>query len=124
MSNRLLIFNRRYCPSGVRTNRALVYVRGAELEFNVKIYYQISNGRRIKPSINIPRVKVVNLWENDGWFAGKFRFISFVKNLSRFKKEVKVGGWVYQYGMMDYLSLNIYVVFIAILLLVCIYAKL
>ena len=39
-------------------------------------------------------------------------------------KEVKVGGWVYQYGMMDYLSLNIYVVFIAILLLVCIYAKL
>lgn len=98
--------------------------RGAELELNLKIYYQISNGRRIKPSINIPRVKVVNLWENDGWFAGKFRFISFVKNLSRFKKEVKVGGWVYQYGMMDYLSLNIYVVFIAILLLVCIYAKL
>ena len=98
--------------------------RGAELELNLKIYYQISNGRRIKPSINIPRVKVVNLWENDGWFTGKFRFISFVKNLSRFKKEVKVGGWVYQYGMMDYLSLNICVVFIAILLLVCIYAKL
>jgi len=27
MSNRLLIFNRRYCPSGVWTNRALVYAR-------------------------------------------------------------------------------------------------
>ena len=78
----------------------------------MKIYYQISNGRRIKPSINIPRVKVVNLWENDGWFAGKFRFISFVKNLSRFKKEVKViSVWNDGLSVFEYLC-SIYCYFI------------
>ena len=103
MSNRLLIFNRRYCPGEAWTNRVLAYAKGfAELGMDVTIYYQISDRNRTRPSINIPRVKVVNLWENDGWFARKFRTISFVKNLFRFKKEVKVGDWVYQYGIRDY----------------------
>lgn len=103
MNNRLLILNRRYCPGEAWTNRVLAYAKGfAELGMDVTIYYLISDKKRTPSDANIAGVKIVNLWEHDGWLAKKFRIFSFIKNLLRFKREVKVGDWVYQYGVRDY----------------------
>lgn len=103
MKDRLLILNRRYCPGEAWTNRVMAYAKGfAELGMDVTIYYLISDKKRTYSDIHITGVNIVNLWESDGWLAKKIRVFSFLKNLLRFKNEVKVGDWVYQYGVRDY----------------------
>ena len=80
MNNRLLILNRRYCPGEAWTNRGLAYAKGfAELGMDVTIYYLISDKKRTPSDANIAGVKIVNLWEHDGWLAKKFRIFSFIK---------------------------------------------
>lgn len=100
---RIILLNRRYCPGEAWTNRTLAYAKGfAELGEEVVIYYLIPDKDRTEYTIDIPGVKVVDLWKNDGWLAKKNRLFSFVKNLLCFKREVRSGDKVFLYGGYDY----------------------
>lgn len=100
---RIVILNRRYCPGEAWTNRFLAYAKGfAELGKKVTIYYLITDKNRTPYSLNIPGVEIVNLWEKDGWLARRFRIVSFLKNLLRFKKEIKEQDNVLLSGVHDY----------------------
>lgn len=101
--SKVILLNRRYCPGEAWTNRILAYAKGfAELGEEVVIYYLIPDKNRTKYTIDIPGVKVVDLWEKDGFIARKFRLWAFVKNLLRFKNEVRAGDKVFLYGGYDY----------------------
>ena len=101
--NRILILNRRYCPGEAWTNRVLAYAKGfAELGEEVILCYLITNKERIPYEINIPGVRVINLWENDGFFYRKFRILSFIKNLFLFKSLIQPGDRLFMYGGYDY----------------------
>lgn len=101
--SKVILLNRRYCPGEAWTNRTLAYAKGfAELGEEVVIYYLIPDKNRTKYSLDISGVKVVDLWEKDGFIARKFRLWAFVKNLLRFKKEVRAGDKVFLYGGYDY----------------------
>ena len=100
---RILILNRRYCPGEAWTNRILAYAKGfVEAGEEVVLCYIITDKKRTKFSINIPGVKVVNLWERDGIIARKYRIVSFIKNLLRFPGMVKKGDILFVYGGYDY----------------------
>lgn len=100
---RVLILNRRYCPGEAWTNRVLAYAKGfAELGEEVVLYNLITDKKRTPYTIDIPGVKVVDLWKSDGFFAKKIRILSFIKNLLSFKSEVQKGDKVYMYGGYDY----------------------
>ena len=61
--SRVIFLNRRHCPGEAWTNRVLAYAKGfAEAGEEVVLYYIITDKQRTKPDINIPGVKVVNLW--------------------------------------------------------------
>lgn len=101
--SRVILLNRRYCPGEAWTNRTLAYAKGfAELGEEVVIYYLIPDKNRTEYTIDIPGVKVVDLWKSDGWLAKKNRLFSFAKNLLRFKREVRSGDKVFLYGGYDY----------------------
>ena len=101
--SRVILLNRRYCPGEAWTNRTLAYAKGfAELGEEVVIYYLIPDKERNEYTIDIPGVKVVDLWKNDGLLAKKNRLFSFVLNLLRFKREVRSGDKVFLYGGYDY----------------------
>jgi glycosyltransferase involved in cell wall biosynthesis len=101
---KVIFLNRRYCPGEAWTNRILAYAKGfAEAGEEVVLYFIITDKRRTKPDINIPGVKMVNLWESDGPLARKFKAISFLKNLLRFPRMVKKGDKFFVYGGYEYL---------------------
>lgn len=101
--SRVIFLNRRYCPGEAWTNRILAYAKGfAEAGEEVVLYYIITNKQRTKPDINIPGVKVVNLWESDGIIARRFKIVSFLKNLLRFPRLVKKGDKFFVYGGYEY----------------------
>lgn len=101
--SKILILNRRYCPGEAWTNRILAYAKGfAELGEEVVLYYLITDASRTPYEINIPGVKVVDLWKSDGFLAKRIRILSFIKNLLRFKREVRCGDKVFLYGGYDY----------------------
>ena len=101
--SRLIFLNRRYCPGEAWTNRILAYAKGfAEAGEEVVLYYIITDKKRTTPRFNIPRVKVVNLWESDGPLARRFKAISFLKNLLRFPRMVKKGDRIIVYGGYEY----------------------
>ena len=99
----IIFLNRRYCPGEAWTNRILAYAKGfAETGEDVVLYYIITDKKRTKPDIHIDGVKVVNLWEHDGFIARMFKIVSFIKNLLRFLGMVKKGDCVFVYGGYDY----------------------
>lgn len=99
----IIFLNRRYCPGEAWTNRILAYAKGfAEAGEDVVLYYIITDKNRTKLDVSIPGVRVVNLWENDGVIARKFKIISFIKNLLRFPGMVKKGDRLFVYGGYDY----------------------
>lgn len=100
---RILLFNRRYCPGEAWTNRILAYAKGfAEAGDEVVLYYIITDKQRTRPDVSIPGVKVVNLWESDGFIAKKFKIVSFIKNLLRFPGMIEKGDRLFVYGGYDY----------------------
>lgn len=103
MADRIIFLNRRYCPGEAWTNRVLAYAKGfAEAGEEVVLYYIITDKQRTKPDINIPGVKVVNLWESDGIIVRRFKIVSFLKNLLRFPRLVKKGDKFFVYGGYEY----------------------
>ena len=100
---RVIFLNRRYCPGEAWTNRILAYARGfAELGEEVVLYYIITDRKRTQPNISIDGVKVVNLWESDGFIARKFKTVSFLKNLLKFGRIVRSGDVLFLYGEYEY----------------------
>lgn len=90
---------RRYCLGEAWTNRVLAYAKGlAELGAKVSLVYLITDAKRTPYEINIPGVEVINLWEKDTFIEGKFRILSYLHNLYRARKLVKVGDKVFVYG--------------------------
>lgn len=101
--SRVIFLNRRHCPGEAWTNRVLAYAKGfAEAGEEVVLYYIITDKQRTKPDINIPGVKVVNLWESDGPLARRFKAVSFLKNLLRFPRMVEDGDKLFVYGGYEY----------------------
>lgn len=95
----VILINRRYCPGEAWTNRVLAYAKGlAELRAKVSLVYLITDVKRTPYEINIPGVEVINLWEKDTFIEGKFRILSYLHNLYRARKLVKVGDKVFVYG--------------------------
>lgn len=100
---RIHILNRRFCPGEAWTNRILAYAKGfAEAGEDVVLYYIITDKQRTRPDVSIPGVKVVNLWESDGFIAKKFKIVSFIKNLLRFPGMIEKGDRLFVYGGYDY----------------------
>lgn len=100
---RILILNRRYCPGEAWTNRVLAYAKGwAELGEEVVLYYLITDNARTPYEINIPLVKIIDLWKCDGLLGRKLRIWSFIRNLYLFKKDVREGDNVFMYGGYEY----------------------
>lgn len=100
---RILFLIRRYCPGEAWTNRTLAYAKAfAEEGEDVWLYFLISDKKRTHYNIDIPGVKVVNLFENDGFLAKKSRHLSFLKNLISFKRQVRPGDKVFVYGGYEY----------------------
>jgi serine acetyltransferase/glycosyltransferase involved in cell wall biosynthesis len=101
--SKILFLNRRYCPGEAWTNRILAYAKGfADAGEEVYLYYLISDKNRTPYSINIPGVNVVNLFESDGFLVRRFRYLSFLKNLRRFKKQIRLGDKFFVYGGYEY----------------------
>ncbi len=100
---KVLFLLRRYCPGEAWTNRVLAYAKSfAEEGEEVYLYFLISDKKRSYYSIDIPGVNVVNLFENDGFLAKRFRLLSFLKNLLVFKKSVQFGDKYFVYGGYEY----------------------
>lgn len=100
---RIILFNRRYCPGEALTNRVMAYAKGfAELGEEVLLYYLISDKNRQSYSIDIPNVKVVNLWEKDGLLAKRVRGISFIKNYLLFLCKIRRDDSVFFYGLYEF----------------------
>lgn len=101
--SRVIFLIRRFCPGEAWTNRILAYARGfAELGEEVVLCYIIADKERTKPNISIDSVKVVNLWESDGFLARKFKVVSFIKNILRFIRCIKPGDILFLYGEYEY----------------------
>lgn len=96
---RVIIINRRYCSGEAWTNRVLAYAKGlAELGCNVTLVYLITDAKRTPYQIDIPGVKVMNLWEKDTYIEGKYRVLSYLHNLCRLRKIIKPDDKVFVYG--------------------------
>lgn len=95
----ICIIARRYCSGEAWTNRVLAYAKGlAELGAKVSLVYLITDAKQSPYEINIPGVEVINLWEKDTFIEGKFRILSYLHNLYRVRRLVKVGDKVFVYG--------------------------
>lgn len=100
---KVLFLLRRYCPGEAWTNRILAYAKSfAEEGENVYLYFLISDKNRSDYNIDIPGVNIVNLFENDGFLAKRFRHLSFLKNMLAFMKLVQFGDKYFVYGGYQY----------------------
>lgn len=98
------IINRRYCPGEAWTNRVLAYAKGlSELGCNVTLIYLITDAKRTPYKIEIPGVKVIDLWEKDCLIARKFRPLSFLFNLYKLKSYIRQGDKVFVYNAEKYI---------------------
>lgn len=90
--NRIIFICRRFCPGEAWTNRLLAYAKGfAENGMNVVILFIISDNIRTPYEINIDGVKIVNLWEQDGWLARLHRGFSYFINKARIREFIEDG---------------------------------
>ena len=71
---RVVFIIRRYNPGQAWTNRLLAYAKGfAEMGAKVVLYFIIPDKNRTPYKINITGVRVINLWESDGWLCRQHR---------------------------------------------------
>ena len=95
----VILLNRRYCPGEAWTNRILAYAKGlAELGCNVTLIYLIADEKRTLYNIQVPGVKVIDVWKDDFWLARKFRPLSYILNLRKIKRYVGKGDKVFIYN--------------------------
>lgn len=100
----VILLNRRYCAGEAWTNRILAYAKGlAELGCNVTLIYLITDAKRTPYHINIPDVKVINIWEENCWLAKKFRLFAYLLNLFKIKRYVGKGDKVFIYNAEKYI---------------------
>lgn len=96
---RILILNRRYCSGEAWTNRTLAYAKGlAEAGNDVCMYYMIPDKDGKKYDIQIPDVKVVNLWESMPSIMHRFRLLLFFTSILTFLFHVKRNDRIFFYG--------------------------
>lgn len=100
---RVVLLNRRYIPGQAWTNRVLAYAKGfAEYGEDVYIYYLITDPQHTRSNLEIPGLHFVYLWEKDGFIAKRLKVVSFLKNLVRFKCQIKQGDKLFLYGLHNY----------------------
>ena len=88
--SRILFICRRFCPGQAWTNRLLAYAKGfAEQGKEVVLLFLITDNNRTPYTINIPNVKVINLWENDNKFVRIHRAFSYVVNKRKIRNYIK-----------------------------------
>lgn len=88
--SRILFICRRFCPGQAWTNRLLAYAKGfAEQGKEVVLLFLITDNNRTPYIINIPNVKVINLWENDNKFVRIHRAFSYVVNKRKIRNYIK-----------------------------------
>lgn len=89
---RVVFIIRRYNPGQAWTNRLLAYAKGfAEMGANVVFYFIIPDKNRTPYKINITGVRVINLWESDGWLCRQHRAFSYLRNKRRICNIVEDG---------------------------------
>lgn len=64
---------------------------------DVTIYFLISTDKS-KINTNIHGVKIVYLWENDSYLEAKYKLVSYIMNLLKFRKKIIKGDIVMMYG--------------------------
>lgn len=102
---RILIISRRYIPGEAWTNRVLAYAKGfAEQGAEVKLCYLIGDKKRSRYEVNIPGVKVVDFWLQDGFLARKNRYVSLLVNLNRCRQYIQPTDYVFIYGVESYIA--------------------
>lgn len=90
--SRIVFICRRFCPGQAWTNRLLGYAKGfAEQGKEVVLLFLITDNNRTPYTINIPNVKVINLWENDNKFVRLHRALSFVVNKRKIRNYINDG---------------------------------
>lgn len=93
------ILCRRYIAGEAWMNRVLAYAKGlSEIGCEVELYFLISDHNRSTYKIDIPQVKVKNLWEQDNFLEKRFRALSYIRNLFRFRNSLGIGDSVFIYG--------------------------
>ena len=65
--------------------------------YKVTIFFFISTDKT-KSSTQIDGVNFVYLWDNDGYWTSKYKLLSYIRNLFRFRSVVKDGDAVFMYG--------------------------
>lgn len=84
------IICRRYCPNEAWTNRMLAYARGfVENGHRVVIVFLITDNHRTPYTIEIPGVKIINLWESDNVIVRIHRALSYLRNKKRIKDFIE-----------------------------------
>ncbi len=87
---RIVFICRRYCPGEAWTNRILAYAKGfLKHGVEVCILYLISDKNKTPYQIDIPNIKVINLWETDGMLARRYRPLSYIRNVLRIGRFVQ-----------------------------------
>lgn len=100
---RIVLLHRRYCIGEANTNRVLAYAKGlSELGADVSLFFLITDKDRTPYKLDLPNVKVIYLWESDGFFAKRYKILSFIKNYIRFILEIKRGDFVFFHGLYSY----------------------
>lgn len=90
--DRIVFVCRRYCPNEAWTNRLLAYAKGFMAKgARVCFIFLISDPKRSSYYIDIPDLEVINLWEDDGLLARRYRAFSYLRNLGRIKHFVQEG---------------------------------
>lgn len=90
--SKIVFICRRFCPGQAWTNRLLGYAKGfAEQGKEVVLLFLITDNNRTPYTINIPNVKVINLWDNDNRFVRIHRAFSYFINIRKIKNYIKDG---------------------------------
>lgn len=96
---RILILNRRYCPGEAWTNRTIAYAKGlAEAGNDVCMCYMIPDIKGKRYSLEIPGVRIVNLWESVPKVLYRFRLLLFALSAIKFLFYVKRNDSLFFYG--------------------------
>ena len=89
---RIVFICRRYAPGEAWTNRLLAYAKGFLLQnVDVCILFLIPDKNRIPYEIKIPGLRVVNLWETDGFLIRSHRMFSYLRNSCRIGSYLRDG---------------------------------